>query len=88
MELYQWIMIIFGVLSILGGCVVFGANVLRYLWRIEMAIELIIEQNKKNLEDNKVRDLRIRNLEKQVISNEITYNEEGLSPFAKKKYNT
>lgn len=87
MTYYHWIMIILGVLGIIGSAILFGIKVLRYLWRIELAVESLVEQNKNLTEENKVRDKRIANLEKFAVLNEIDFKEEGLAFSAKKKYN-
>lgn len=63
MELYHWVMIVFGGLSISGSLIYFAVQVLRYLWRIEQAIESLVKQNEVIMSDNKKRDERISFLE-------------------------
>lgn len=87
MEYYHWAMMIFGGLSIIGSFVLFAIKVLRYLWRIELAVESLVEQNKTITEENKNRDSKIKNLEKYAILNEMDIKENGLTTFVKKKYN-
>ena len=56
MELYHWVMIVFGGLSISGSLIYFAVQVLRYLWRIEHAVDRLVEQNKDR--DTAIQDIR------------------------------
>jgi len=63
MDYYQLIMIALVLLGMLGSAVIFGLRVLRYLWRIEQAVELLVDQNKKQGDNNISFNARLRNLE-------------------------
>ena len=65
MEIYHWTMIVIGTLSITGSIIFFAFKVLRYLWRIEQAVESLVKQNEMIIIDNEKRDNKIDLLEKR-----------------------
>lgn len=71
MLLYHWVMIILGLLSIAGSIVFFAFKVLRYLWRIEQAVESLVEQNKMIMQENKERDEKISKIETRLETVEV-----------------